>query len=199
MTTWIMLRAVGIASYLLLFGSVVWGLAGTTSVFGKRIAKATSVAIHQFMSTVALVLLLGHIVGLLIDEFVPFAPLQVVLPMTSSYRPIAVSLGVIAMYLVVVVAGTSWLRKWIRTSVWRALHLLAVPAFALALVHGLLAGSDSTSPWLFWVYVATGGIVFFLVVLRGFTVGLRRERAAAPARAGPPRAKTSGEYATQEA
>jgi DMSO/TMAO reductase YedYZ heme-binding membrane subunit len=172
-----MLRAAGIGAYLLLFGSVAWGLVGTTSLVGKRVAKTTSVAIHQFMTTVALVLLLGHVVGLMVDPFMPFGPAEILLPMTTDYRPVAVSLGIVSMYMVVLIAVTSWLRKRIRTTLWRTLHLLAVPAFAMALTHGLLAGTDGTRSWMFWTYAATGTLVVFLVLVRAFTHGFRPARA----------------------
>jgi cytochrome b561 len=56
-----------------------------------------------------------------------------------------------------------------------------VPAFALALVHGVFSGTDSQEPWMFWTYVTTGLAVLFLVVVRGLTAGYRPERAARPA------------------
>ena len=58
-TTWIVLRAAGIGAYLMLFFSVAWGLASTTSVFGKRISKASMTTVHQFTATCGLFLLAG--------------------------------------------------------------------------------------------------------------------------------------------
>jgi hypothetical protein len=42
-----------------------------------------------------------------------------------------------------------------------------VAAFLLALVHGLLSGTDSAQPLIQWLYWATGGSVFFLALYRG--------------------------------
>jgi len=92
------------------------------------------------------------------------------------------------MYLIVFVVVTSWLRGKIGTKWWRRTHLLAVPTFALALVHGVLAGADSQSPWMYWTYITTGMIVLFLVVVRGLTSGYRPERAPRPERAVRPAA-----------
>jgi DMSO/TMAO reductase YedYZ heme-binding membrane subunit len=102
--------------------------------------------------------------------------------MASSYRPVAVAFGIVAMHAAVLVIVTSWLRKPIGTRWWRRTHLLAVPAFALSLVHGIAAGTDATRPVLWWTYVATGLIVLFLLLVRGLTTGFRPERAARPAR-----------------
>lgn len=187
MTLWIVLRAAGIGSYVMLFLSVVWGLITTTAPFGKRISRASAALVHQFMSTCGLFLLGIHLGGLLIDTFMPFGPLDLVIPMRGTYRPVAVTLGIVAMYTLVVVVVTSWLRKPIGTTWWRRTHLLAVPTFTLALLHGVFAGTDTTRPAMWWTYVATGLIVVFLVVLRALTVGLRPERRALPEHVHAPR------------
>jgi methionine sulfoxide reductase heme-binding subunit len=182
-TTWIVLRAAGIGAYLMLFGSVAWGLVATTSLVGKRVAKATAISIHQFIATVALVLLGVHLGGVLLDRFVPFGPLDVLIPMHGAFRPVAVAFGIVAMYGAVIVLASSWTRKHLSTKLWRRLHLLAVPVFTLSMVHGIFTGTDTVRPWMWWTYVATGGIVLFLLIVRGLTAGLRPTRAAPPARA----------------
>jgi DMSO/TMAO reductase YedYZ heme-binding membrane subunit len=175
-TTWIVLRAAGIGAYVLLFLSVAWGLVGTTSLFGPRVAKATAVTVHQFLSVAALLLLGVHIGGLLLDSFMPFHPLDVLLPLHTTFRPVATALGVLAMYGMVIVLASSWLRRRVGPTWWRRLHLLAAPAFGLSMVHGIFAGTDSARPWMWWLYVGTGLTVLFLVIVRGLTAGQRPER-----------------------
>lgn len=189
MSTWTIIRAAGIGAYLMLFLSVAWGLVSTTAPFGKRFAKASASWLHQSMATVGLVLLGLHLVALSADTFLPFSIAQLTIPMTSEYRPVAVTFGIVAMYLTVFVMVTSWLRGKIGTKWWRRTHLLAVPTFALALVHGVFAGADSQAPWMFWTYVSTGLTVLFLVVLRGLTSGYRPERPPRPARSTRPMAE----------
>ncbi|TMK94256.1 MAG: hypothetical protein E6G37_03945 [Actinobacteria bacterium] len=186
MTTWIILRAAGIGAYLMLFFSVAFGLVATSAPFGKRIAKQSAILIHQFMSTVGLVLLGVHICGLLLDRYIHFGPTQVLVPGTSSYRPVAVAIGVVGMYSMVLVAVSSWLRKHYSAKVWRALHMAAVPAFVLSMLHGVFAGADSARPWMYLIYVTTATIVVFLLVLRGLTVGLRPVRRTQSSPSGPP-------------
>jgi methionine sulfoxide reductase heme-binding subunit len=177
-TTWIILRAAGIGAYLMLFCSVAFGLVATSAPFDKRIAKQSAILTHQFMSTVGLVLLGVHLGGLLMDRYIHFGPAQVLVPGTSSYRPVAVAFGVLGMYLLVLVAVSSWFRRKYSAKLWRALHLAAVPAFILSMVHGVFAGADSARPWMYLLYVTTATIVVFLLVLRGLTVGLRPVRRA---------------------
>lgn len=181
MTTWILLRAAGIGAYVLLFLSVAWGLVGTTSVFGARVAKATAVTIHQFLATAALLMLGVHVGLLLADSFMPFRPLDVLVPLHATFRPVGVAFGVLAMYAMVIVLASSWLRRRVGPAWWRRLHQLAAPAFVLAMVHGVFAGTDATRPWMWWLYVGTGLAVLFLVIVRGLTAGVRPERHALPA------------------
>jgi sulfoxide reductase heme-binding subunit YedZ len=180
MLTWIMLRAAGIAAYLMLWATVSWGLIGTTALVGKRISRATAITVHQFMATAAFLLIGVHIGGILLDTFVRFTPLDVALPLHTTYKSVPVALGIVSMYSVAVVLISSWARKHLSTKWWRRLHLLAVPAFALALVHGVFTGTDTVRSWMWWGYVATGGSVLFLMLTRAFTVGLRPERHAPP-------------------
>jgi sulfoxide reductase heme-binding subunit YedZ len=178
MTTWIVLRAAGIGAYVVLFASVAFGLVATSGPFGKRFAKASSISIHQFLSTVGLVLLAIHIGGLLLDTYMHFGPKEVLVPGASSYRPRAVALGVIGMYGTVLVLVSSWVRRHYSTKVWRAVHGAAVPTFILAMLHGIFAGADATRRWMFLMYLLSASVVVFLLILRGLTVGLRPARAA---------------------
>jgi DMSO/TMAO reductase YedYZ heme-binding membrane subunit len=90
------------------------------------------------------------------------------------------------MYGLVVVVVSSWLRSKVGTTWWRRLHVLAVPAFTLALAHGVFAGTDTERPWMFAMYATTGLLVVFLTVVRALTYGYRPVRPApAPVRSRP--------------
>jgi predicted ferric reductase len=176
MIMWNIIRAAGIGAYLMLWASVTWGLVATTSLFGKRVLKATSVALHQAFSTLGLLLLVTHLGVLLVDSFMPFGWLDLLVPMRATYRPAGVSFGIGAVVLIAVVLLTSWFRKQVKPGRWRQFHALSMPAFSLALVHGLMTGSDSPRPTMFWFYLATTAILLFLVLLRAMTVGIRAAR-----------------------
>ena len=185
MTTWILLRAAGIGSYLMLFLSVAWGLVATTSIVTKRISKPSANLFHAFVASTGLALLGVHLGLLLIDGFMPFSLADITVPMASDYRPVAIAAGIVAMYAVVVVVVSSWLRKPIGTVWWRRLHVLAVPAFTLVLVHGVFAGTDTERPWMFALYAVTGLLVVFLTLVRALTYGYRPPRPAPPVRSRP--------------
>ena len=176
MTTWVLLRAAGIGSYVALWLAVTWGLIASTSLVTKRVSKVTSTLFHGVVASAGLALLLIHLGGLLVDTFMPFGAVDLLVPMRTSYRPFAVALGIAAMYGMVVILASSWARKRLGTKAWRAIHLLSVPTFTLALAHGVFAGSDSSRPWMFATYVVTGLITLFLVIVRGLTFGYRPPR-----------------------
>lgn len=182
MNTWIILRAAGIGSYIALWLAVDWGLIATTSLVTKRVSKPTSTLFHGVVASAGLALLAIHLGGLLVDRFMPFGLLDLVIPMRAGYRTLAVSFGVFAMYAMVLILVTSWIRKRLSTKLWRAIHLLAIPTFTLALAHGVFAGTDSSRPWMFAIYVATGLLTLFLVIVRGLTYGYRPPRGERPAK-----------------
>jgi DMSO/TMAO reductase YedYZ heme-binding membrane subunit len=185
MTTWVLLRAAGIGSYVMLFLSVAWGLVATTAVVSKRVSKPAANLFHAFVASTGLALLGVHMGLLLVDEFMPFSVATLTLPMASEYRPLAVTAGVVAMYGIVAIVVTSWLRKRVGTSWWRRVHTMAVPMFTLTLAHGLFAGTDSERPWMLALYAVTGLLVVFLTIVRALTFGYRPPRPAPPERARP--------------
>lgn len=181
MTTWIVLRAAGIGAYFALFLSVAWGLLGTTSLVTKHVSKPSANVFHGVVAAAGFVLLLLHIGLLLVDRFVPFGIWDVTIPMRSSFRPVAVTAGILAMYGMAIVLASSWARTRVGTRWWRALHLLSAPVFTLALAHGVFAGTDTGRPWMFWLYAGSGLVTLFLLIVRGLTAGYRPPRPVAVA------------------
>jgi len=189
---WDVLRAAGVAAYLALFLSVAWGLVSSTSLVNKRISKPASTAFHATVASAGLAFLAIHLGGLFVDRFMPFGVAELLIPMRSTYHPIPVAFGIIAMYGMVVVLVSSWARKRVGTVWWRRLHLLAVPIFTLSLLHGLFAGTDSARPWMFTIYAVSGCVVLFMLIVRGLTYGYRPPRAdpaERPARPATPAAE----------
>jgi sulfoxide reductase heme-binding subunit YedZ len=181
MTMWILLRAAGIGAYVALWLAVAWGLVATTGVVKKRISKPSANAFHAFVATTGLALLGVHLSLLLLDSFMPFTFKDVLIPLRATYRPYAIAAGIFAMYTMVLLMVSSWSRSKMSTKLWRAIHLLSVPAFVLALLHGVFAGTDTERPWMFILYATTGVITFFLVVVRGLTADYRPPRPVPPA------------------
>jgi sulfoxide reductase heme-binding subunit YedZ len=188
LTNWNILRAAGVAAYLALFLSTAWGLVSSTSLVTKHISKRASTAFHATTASAGMAFLAIHLIGLALDRFMPFGLPDLFVPLRTTFKPIPVALGILAMYGTVIVLVSSWARKRIGTLWWRKLHLLAVPMFSLSMLHGLFAGTDSIRPWMFGMYVVTGVTTLFLVIVRGLTYGYRPPREARePAREAEPK------------
>jgi sulfoxide reductase heme-binding subunit YedZ len=108
---------------------------------------------------------------------VKITPAALLLPGLVPYRPVWTALGVLAGELMALIYVSFALRKRIGMKNWRRLHYATYAVFALATVHGLAAGTDSTRPWAIWVYLAAIGAVCAATAWRVLT--------AAPARPGP--------------
>ncbi|HXF36581.1 MAG TPA: hypothetical protein VNO17_05300 [Actinomycetota bacterium] len=104
-TTWVVLRAAGIGSYLMLFLAVAGGLVATAAPFGRRVSNASATIFHRTASTAGLLLLAVHLGGLLVDRYVRLDLLDLVVPLRAGYRPIALALGIAAMDAAVVVVA----------------------------------------------------------------------------------------------
>ena len=104
--SWYAARAAGIVAYLLLSGSVVVGL----SMSSKRKLEWPRFAVeelHRFLSLLTGLFIVIHGGSLLLDRVVPTSLTQLVVPFTSSYRPLTVGLGVAAADLLAAVALTN--------------------------------------------------------------------------------------------
>ena len=66
----------------------------------------------------------------------------VLVPGLAPWRPLAVSAGVVAAWLMLALASSFHVRRRITQRRWRLIHYAGFAAFALALGHGLTAGTD---------------------------------------------------------
>ena len=144
---WYVARSGGIVAWALLAASVLWGLALSTKVLRGRPRPNWILDLHRFLGGLALVFTGIHVVSLILDSYVHFGLVEVLVPFTGSWHPMAVAGGVIGLYLLVAVELTSLLRKRISKRVWRMTHFLSFPLFLLTTIHALTAGTDrSTLP-----------------------------------------------------
>ncbi|MGZ4334177.1 MAG: ferric reductase-like transmembrane domain-containing protein [Gaiellaceae bacterium] len=143
---WYFARSAGIVAYLLLSSSVLLGvlMAGKTSFKWPRFAVEE---VHRFLAILTGVFIVLHGGSLLLDSVVPIGLAQELIPFASPYRPLAVGLGVCAAELIAAVGISNALRRRLPHGTWRKLHYLTLPAWLLASLHGILAGTDARDPW----------------------------------------------------
>ncbi len=153
MTLWYAARAAGLVALALL--TVATALGAFASV--RQPGDGSSVQrwrfalqyVHRAAAATGVLLLVVHVTSLVLDARSGVDLRAVVVPFTASYRPVAVALGTLALFVTVATALVGAARGRLATSVratraWRALHLSAYAAWGLAMTHGFTAGTDST-------------------------------------------------------
>jgi predicted ferric reductase len=124
--------------------------------------------LHAFVATLAGLFVVGHLLTIKFDTFVVFSLKDLLVPGQGPYRPVAVNIGIFALYVMALTLISSWVRRYIPYRYWRTIHYLSFLTFALVTLHGWLAGSDANEPWLRALYVGGAAAVAFLMVMRLF-------------------------------
>jgi DMSO/TMAO reductase YedYZ heme-binding membrane subunit len=120
-----------------------------------RVHPETLLRTHTALGPAVCALVATHIISLLADRYSGVRWPALLLPDAAKWRPGAVTYGMFATVLLVVIVLTAAMagRRPVGAR-WAILHRLSYPCFALVWVHGVLAGSDTTA--LEGLYVAVG-------------------------------------------
>ncbi len=166
MLPWILSRCLGLAAYVVLCALVALGIwfRHPWRVHRRTPGPQALLRAHVALAASTVVLLAGHVAAVALDSFARVGWTGVFVPWHSEYRPTAVALGSMAMYGIILVAGTAALAGSIARHVWLPIHSTSAVLFGLCLAHGLLSGSDSHVLW--GMYAITGLVVALLQVSR---------------------------------
>jgi predicted ferric reductase len=164
--SWYAARASGLVAWAVVTLSILWGLALSTRLVRRKGVPAWLLDLHKFLGTLSLVFVTVHIVALWADNFVYFGPRELFVPFASPWRTGAVAWGIAATYLLIAIQLTSWAMKRLPRRLWHSVHLMSIPMFAFATVHGFTSGADSANLAVQWVAVTAGVFIFLLVTFR---------------------------------
>ena len=163
--TWYVARASGLVAWGLVVASILWGLVMATGVLRRRPHPAWMLNMHKFLGVLTLVFVGVHVGAILLDDYVHFGVVDVLVPLASSWHPVAVACGVVGLYLLLAIQTTSWLRRRLKPTVWRTIHLMSYGLLALTTVHMLAAGTDVREMIATGVAVAIGITITMLAAL----------------------------------
>jgi sulfoxide reductase heme-binding subunit YedZ len=176
---WFATRGAGIVSLILFSAVAGLGLLAVARTQASWWPRFLTVELHRNLALVSVAFLGLHIVTAILDPFTELGIVAALIPFASSYRPVAVALGVISVDLVLAVIVTSLVRERIGHRVWRAVHWAAYAAWPLGVAHTITAGSDAFSLWMLAVtglcVLAVGGAVLWRLTAGG----TNRDRLAA--------------------
>jgi predicted ferric reductase len=179
MLWWYVARASGLVAWALLTATVVWGLLLSTKLFGRKPTPAWLLDLHRFVGGAAAVFTFVHLGAILLDSYVQFDPVSILVPFASSWNPLAVAWGIVAFYLLAAVEITSLVRRHMPNRIWRRVHYASFPLFVTATVHGVTAGSDTRTTFALMVLAS---IVLGVGLLTAARIG-RAASTPVPARA----------------
>lgn len=120
--------------------------------------------LHAGLATFTLVFTVLHVVVLATDPWAQVGWRGAVLPMASTYRPVAVTLGVLALWAGLLTGLTARFAGRIAPRAWWPIHKVAAAVLVLIWGHSVLAGSDLAA--LRGFYLATGCGVLGLALTR---------------------------------
>lgn len=180
--TWYITRAAGFTSYLLLWLSTAWGLAVPSRILDGILQGSWTFEFHQFISLLSIAFLGLHMGILMADQYMPYSLAQIFFPFISNYRPGWVGVGVLAMYIILLVTITFYIRSRISMKTFRAIHVLSLLGFLGGAAHSFGAGTDSPLPVVQVMYAVTILSVVFLTTywLVGLAMKKRKAAVAAP-------------------
>ena len=163
---WYAARASGVAAYVVLSVVVALGLTLGGKAQSRRWPRFSVEEVHRFGGLLVGSLIGVHVLAIAADSFLPFSLTQLLVPFTSSYRPLWTGLGIAAAELLVALAITNHYRRRLPYSFWRKAHYLNFAVWGFASLHGLMAGTDRGAPWLAIIYGVSVATVLMLLVWR---------------------------------
>lgn len=156
---WYATRATGLVTMLLLTATVLLGILTTGRFAGGSWPRFLTVGLHRNLSLLVVVFLALHIATTVIDTFVSIPLAAAFIPFASSYKTAWLSLGAVALDLLVALVATSLIRNRLGLRTWRWVHWAAYLCWPVALAHGLGAGTDRGTLWVFVLTIACAAMV----------------------------------------
>jgi sulfoxide reductase heme-binding subunit YedZ len=163
---WLFERVFAFLAYIAMTGSVVYGLLLSTKILDAIAHRPITFSLHQDLAAFGVGLAGIHGILLGLDRSVGFSLAQILVPGLSPHAPVVVAFGQVALYLAIIVTAPFYLRRFIGQRAWRTLHYVTFLAFLGATIHGIAAGTDSSSPWAQALYIGSAATVTFLLVYR---------------------------------
>jgi len=181
---WIAARAMGVTAYLLLTFEVALGLVLSHPRNTAEWRRTKQVfPWHEMVTVFTGAFLVLHVALLAVDPFANVGVVGALVPGYSAYRPVAVGLGSIALYALILTAVTAKWTRLLPAGWWLRIHRVAAGAFLLAWVHAVLSGTDGGA--LLPLYLVTGALILAGVGHRWWTARVRPPRPAAHGLAQP--------------
>jgi DMSO/TMAO reductase YedYZ heme-binding membrane subunit len=162
---WYLSRGAGIASWACGALSLAIGL----SLASKATIKPRPVwqlVVHRHLAMLTLTSLAIHIAAIMLDGYTAFGVADILVPLHSSWKPLAVASGVVSMWILVTVEATSLAKQRLPQRAWSLIHRTSLLAYGLSTIHFLQAGSERHHLMTKVAVIAVTGVNITLLVFR---------------------------------
>ena len=132
---WYVARTSGMLAWCLMSAAVIWGLLLSTRLMNRRPSPKWLLDLHRFLGGLAVTFTVIHVAGLVGDNYLHFGRADVLVPFASQWRPTAVALGVVSLWLLAAVEVTSLLMRYLPRRRWHQVHLASYAVFWSATLH----------------------------------------------------------------
>lgn len=150
---WYIIRVSGLLGVGLMGLLMLSGIGQVTGLTYRFIEPLKAWAIHKALALGLVAVIAVHVLTLLVDSYMPFSLKQILVPFASSYTnkttilgvslgSWGITLGILAMYglIIVVASSLGWIDS--KKKAWHWLHYLSYFIMGAALVHALGVGTE---------------------------------------------------------
>lgn len=162
---WYVSRGTGLVAWGLLVASMLWGFLHATRAFGTRARQWWMLGVHRWLGALSIMFVVVHVGALLFDGYTDFTVPSLLVPFLASWRPVAVAVGIVGLYLLLAVEVTSLLQRHLARPVWRQIHVASYGLFAVVTIHALAAGTDVATVLSGGVAIGVGVVVALIGAL----------------------------------
>ena len=170
---WYATRATGLVTLLMLTASVLLGLLVAGRFSSQRWPRFLTQGLHRNISLLVLVFLVLHVGTTVLDSYTSIPLSAAFVPFASAYKTGWLSLGAVALDLLVALVVTSLARNRLGYRTWRRLHWLAYACWPVAVAHGLGIGTDRSVTWVIALTLGCVGCVGAAAAWRIVNFGAR--------------------------
>jgi predicted ferric reductase len=135
-------------------------------MFDGMVARAWFFELHRFVSLFLVAVVLFHALIMLPDPYADFALEELLIPFRSDFKPVAMALGILSLYGIVLLSASFFVTRWIGQKSWRLLHYATFLTFVAGTVHGVWIGTDTGDPTVRLGYLALAVVLVFLIFYR---------------------------------
>jgi methionine sulfoxide reductase heme-binding subunit len=144
---WYATRATGLVAMLLLTVSVLFGIITAGRLATETWPRFLSQGLHRNVSLLVLAFLALHVGTTVVDTYTSIPLAAAFVPFASAYKTAWLSLGAVALDLLLALVATSLARRRLGHRAWRRVHWLAYACWPVAVAHGLGTGTDRSVTW----------------------------------------------------